>query len=173
MTNERKCPHGYGIKQGPCPICDDSLSSRNTLNELLFSGTDGLEACYDRPCIEIAWDQWSRTRITCKHGVFEGVSDFMDLLQGVERAMKGFRKSVATGVHYKCRADTPVPESWIVPYGYAAGDMTDCDLVRDHDGPHHCFPDDETEDAYWSNRRVRYVNGHDVAKQHISLDPLK
>ena len=172
MTDERKCQHGYGIKQGPCPVCDDPLSSRSTLNELLFNGTDGLEACYDRPCIEIAWDQWSRTRITCKHGVFEGVSDFMDLLQGVERAMESFRKSVATGVHYKCRADTPVPESWIVPYGYAAGDMTDCDLVRDHDGPHHCFPDDETENAYWANRRVYYVNDH-LSKRVPPSNPAK
>lgn len=22
MTDERKCKHGYGIKQGPCPVCD-------------------------------------------------------------------------------------------------------------------------------------------------------
>ena len=158
MTDERKCPHGYGIKQEPCPICDDPLSSRSTLNELLFSGTDGLESCYDRPRIEIAWDQWSRTRITCKHGVFEGVSDFMDLSQGVERAMKGFRASVATGIHYCCWADAPIPESWT---GYGPGDTTSCDLVRDHDGPHHSFPDDETEDAYWANRCARYVNGHE------------
>ena len=25
MTSERKCEHGYGIKQGPCPICDAPL----------------------------------------------------------------------------------------------------------------------------------------------------
>lgn len=131
------------------------------INEVLFGG-EGLEYCYDRPVIEIAWDQWSRTRIRCKHGVFEGISDFMDITQGVERAMAGFRASLASGVHYCCWADCPVPESWIEEGSWEAGETSDCEMIRDHDGDHECFPDDATENAYWESRRVYFINGHDM-----------
>jgi len=36
------------------------------INAALFAG-DGLESCYDRPHIEIAWDQ-SRTRFAWRWG---------------------------------------------------------------------------------------------------------
>lgn len=128
------------------------------INEALFAG-DGLESCADRPHIEIAWDQWSRTRIFCKHGVFEGISDFMDLNQGIERAMLGFRASLAAGVHNACYADTPVPQEWIEQGSWEAGQTDGCELVSGHDGEHRVFVDDAAEDAYWAGRRVYYVNG--------------
>lgn len=135
-------------------------------------GKGGLEECYDRPHIEIAWDQWSRTRIFCKHGVFEGVSDFMDLEQGIDRAMAGFRASLATGVHNCCWEDTPVPASWVIEGSHKPGDVTDCDLVKGHDGDHICWPDDESEDAYWRQRQVYYINGHDVTGKRNTPQPI-
>jgi hypothetical protein len=136
-----------------------------SLNELLFKGDDGLESCYDRPSIEIAWDQWSRTRIRCKHGVFEGISDFMDLEQGVERAMKSFRASLATGIHNVCWQDCAPPLTWQVgdddTAEYWRNNITECELIRDHDGEHRAFDDDD-EDTYWAEHRVYYINGVDV-----------
>lgn len=142
------------------------------INVALFAD-DGLESCVDRPHIEIAWDQWSRTRIFCKHGVFEGVSDFLDITQGVERAMEGFRASLPTGVHDTCFVDTPVPESWVEPQGsWAVGAVSECELVRGHDGEHHIFPDDDGEDAYWAGRRVYWINGQDVTGQRATPTPI-
>lgn len=141
------------------------------INVALFAD-DGLESCCDRPWIEIAWDQWSRTRIFCKHGVFEGVSDFMDLNQGIERAMAGFRASLPTGVHNMCWADTPVPQEWINTGGWEAGAMSECDLVRGHEGDHQIFPDFEGEEAYWAGRRVYYLNGRDVTGQWQIPTPI-
>lgn len=145
------------------------------LNDLLFGGTDpngGIEACYDRPYIEIAWDQWSRTRIICKHGVFEGVSDFLDLEQGVERAMKSFTASLETGIHNGCWADCPPPAEWVAEGSWKADDTTDCDLVRGHDGEHRCLPDDDAETAYWQQRRVYYINGHDMTGKRDIPRPI-
>lgn len=141
------------------------------INDALFAG-DGLECCIDRPHIEIVWDQWSRTRIFCKHGVFEGVSDFMDLNQGIERAMTGFRASLPAGVHNTCFADTPVPESWVGKGSWGAGDTSECELVRGHDGDHRIFPDDDGEDTYWEARRVYYLNGRDVTGQRATPTPI-
>lgn len=141
------------------------------INVALFADP-GLESCYDRPHIEIAWDQWSRTRIFCKHGVFEGISDFMDLNEGIERAMKGYRASLETGVHYCCWAETPVPESWVTDSGWEPGSTSSCDLVRGHDGEHLIFADDESEDAYWAARRVYWINGRDVTGQRPVPTPI-
>lgn len=141
------------------------------LNDQLFKG-DGLESCYDRPHIEIAWDQWSRTRIFCKHGVFEGVSDFMDLSQGIERAMAGFRTSLDSGIHNCCWADCPVPDEWVTEGSWKAGETTDCEMVKGHDGDHLGFPDDATEDAYWAEQRVYYLNGHNVTGKREMPKPI-
>jgi len=146
--------------------------SAMTLNDLLFKGETGLDCCYDRPYVEIAWDQWSRTRIWCKHGVFEGISDFMDLSEGVERAMAGFRASIATGIHNGCWQDCPAPEEWVDAGDWEAGAVTECDMVRGHDGEHRCFPDDAAEKAYWAPRRVYYVNGHDVTGERDMPKPI-
>lgn len=143
-----------------------------TINELLFSGDDSIECCYDRPHAEIAWDQWTRTRIFCKHGVFEGVSDSMDLSQGIERAMTGFRASIETGIHHACWSECPVPQEWIGDGNWSAGDTTECELIRGHDGEHHCFPDDDAEEAFWADRRVYYLNGHDVTGKRPIPTPI-
>lgn len=142
-----------------------------TLNDIVFKG-DGLEDCYDRPHIEIAWDQWSRTRIFCKHGVFEGISDFMDLEQGLERAMKGFRASLGSGIHNCCWEDCPVPPEWIEEGSWSADDTSDCDLIRGHSSEHRTFPDDAAEDEYWSSRRVYFINGRDVTGKREIPKPI-
>lgn len=142
-----------------------------TINDLLFSG-NGLEECYDRPYVEIAWDQWSRTRIWCKHGCFEGISDFMDLSEGIERAMAGFRASLETGVHNGCWADCPAPQEWIAEGSWRDGEMTECDMIRGHDGDHQSFPDDKTEADYWRDRRIYYVNGHDMTSKKSFPKPI-
>lgn len=145
--------------------------SETDINVALFAG-DGLESCYDRPHIEIAWDQWSRTRIFCKHGVFEGVSDYMDIMQGVERAMAGFRASHEAGAHHCCWQETTVPDEWVEQGSWAAGDTCSCELVRGHDGEHCIFPDDDGEDAYWAGRRVYWLNGRDVTGQRETPTPI-
>lgn len=147
--------------------------SETDINAALFAG-DGLESCTDRPHIEIAWDQWSRTRIFCKHGVFEGVSDFMDIGQGIERAMEGFRASLPTGVHNTCWEDTPVPEAWTTDKdgSWAPGAVSECDLVHGHDGEHLIFEGYEDEDAYWAGRRVYWLNGRDVTGQRETPTPI-
>lgn len=37
VIEERQCPHGQGIKQGPCPVCDAPVESQPPLHQDSYS----------------------------------------------------------------------------------------------------------------------------------------
>lgn len=104
-----------------------------------------------RPHIEIAWDQWARTRIVCDHGTFEGVSGGLNLQESFDSAAAQFNAYEHIA---RCWKDTPVPQSWISdePHGWASGETSECDLWKDHDGPCEIFEDDTREETQRKTR---------------------
>lgn len=99
-----------------------------------------------RPTIEIAYDMWARTRITCDHGTFEAVSDFLNLTQSYRRACKAFNLYEHTP---KCYAECDPPKEWTVGDDSDAefwrNNTTECDLFKGHEGPCRALEDEEME----------------------------
>lgn len=117
-----------------------------------FKETDCPSAWFD-----LAWDMWCRARIYCDHGTFEGVSGGFNMTEALERALKGYNEFEHTP---RCYQETPVPESWVGQYRWAAGDTDFCELWRGHEGDHKIFEDDDVEAAELS--KVKYRNGKQV-----------
>ena len=107
-----------------------------------------------RPSIEIAWDQWARTRIKCDHGVFEAVSDFLNLQESFERAAEQFN---AYDHIVGCYKETPIPQEWLDEGTWEAGETSECDLWDSHEGPCKIYTDDDEEKAIRDRRIVMCV----------------
>jgi len=103
-----------------------------------------------RPHIEIAWDMWARTRVICDHGTFQGVSGGLNLQESFDNAASQFN---AFDHVWRCFKDCPVPEQWVQEGTWEAGETTECDLWRDHDGDCIAYPDDEAERKQRETRR--------------------
>ena len=98
------------------------------------------------PIIEIAYDQWARTRITCDHGTFEAVSGFLNLTESFRRACRVFNMYDHV---QKCWQDCDPPKEWTEgddeDAEYWRHEKVECNLFRGHDGECRYLSDAEIE----------------------------
>lgn len=109
-----------------------------------------------QPIIEIAYDQWCQVTISCNHGKFQSVSNFLNLTEAYRRACRVFNEHPHTP---KCYLDCDPPASWKEgdddDAQFWRENQTECDLLRGHEGNCRAFDDNDPEEKAMRNRIYR------------------